>query len=138
GCDVDILGEQVDDVEVVDVLDEVRHQGRTLDAEQVGQLDAEEHLHRVGAVDAGGFQHVAGNVHQHAGGDQHLVGATDPDIDEDDDHLRPAVAGEEGDVVHVGGVELDDVQQVGAAVLVHHCSEDVDVSVVDRKSVEQD
>ena len=61
--DKHVLGQQVNNVEVVDVLDKVRDERRSLHAEQVGQLDAEEHLNRVRTVDAGGLDHVGGNVH---------------------------------------------------------------------------
>ena len=61
--DKHVLGQQVNNVEVVDVLDKVRDERRSLHAEQVGQLDAEEHLNRVRTVYAGGLDHVGGNVH---------------------------------------------------------------------------
>ena len=66
------------------------------DVEHIGQRDAEEGLHCVGAVYGGSLIQVGGDVLQHAGQLQQGVGHAHPDVDQDDGHPGPGGIGEEG------------------------------------------
>src|SRR5699024_3988302 len=116
--------QQVDDVEVVDVAGEGGDQVRGGDVEHIGQGDAEEGLHRIGAVHGGGLVQIGGDVLQHAGQLQQGVGHAHPDVDQDDGDPGPGRVGEEGQAL-AGGDEAHLAQQhVDGALRLQHGAHD--------------
>lgn len=125
--DINVLRQQIDDIKIVDILDKVCHQSGPLNTEQIGQFDIDKALERGCTVNSGCFQHIAGNVHQNAGSNQHLIRHADPDVDENDHELGPMLVSQERNMVHILAQQTDSFEKVGHTDIRHHGIEDTGI-----------
>ena len=126
-CRVNILRQQIDYVEVVDVTYKVRNERGALNNQEVRHYDMDEYLEVICTVKSGRLDLALGDIHENAGGDEHLVRNTYPDIDHYDHELRPLGVRQERNVI-LGRYKMHIIEQLSETYIGAHRIEDTRIS----------